>query len=611
MGRFIVFIMLSSAMVFSSFGIAPLQNSCAGGEERGVKVVSEIAPRVSLKVQKSDSTAAVIPAKFERIGEDTFRIVVKKEDISPQWRQLRIVTPLTVANAGDNGCWFASDGRMGYFKHGGDGRMLMRKNPMPIFGFLREGSGVLVRVRGLRHDFGVQVDAVNGKYDVYPRFFFGKDFIPYEDIVVDYKIFEGQKANYSQMARSYREELLKSAVVVPLAERAKENPVLSYAVQSPFIKVIMGAKHNSKKIADQTPENEPKVSVYRTFDDVVKLMEALSKMGVKEANLCLTGWQKGGHDGCYPTIFPVEEAMGGEEGMRRAIKRAEELGYRICAHVCHDDAYTVSPLFDIADICKKRDLTPVTGAIMAGGLSYKMCYMSYYNKFLSDEIKGMKSLGVNGGYHVDVTSAIVPRPCFDKRHFCTSEDTSMYMKKIGERLRKEFGMFSSESSMDNLAEVLDNALYVAMPPQNSADSPLIDGYVPIWQIVYHGIILSNPFYATIDYNYKKTKVHEKKIALAMGGMQKRRLILIEFGGRPTYYNELNIKNLAPVKEAYDLYKKLRHLQYEFIDEHVRLAEGVYLTRYSNGSRTVVNYGKKPFDYNGIEVKAEDFVLVEK
>ena len=93
MGRFIVFIMLSSAMAFSSFGIAPLQNSCAGGEERGVKVVSEIAPRVSLKVQKSDSTAAVIPAKFERIGENTFRIVVKKEDISPQWRQLRIVTP--------------------------------------------------------------------------------------------------------------------------------------------------------------------------------------------------------------------------------------------------------------------------------------------------------------------------------------------------------------------------------------------------------------------------------------------------------------------------------------------------------------------------------------
>ena len=36
-----------------------------------------------------------------------------------------------------------------------------------------------------------------------------------------------------------------------------------------------------------------------------------------------------------------------------------------------------------------------------------------------------------------------------------------------------------------------------------------------------------------------------------------------------------------------------------------------MTRYSNGSRTVVNYGKKPFDYNGIEVKAEDFVLVGK
>jgi hypothetical protein len=42
----------------------------------------------------------------------------------------------------------------------------------------------------------------------------------------------------------------------------------------------------------------------------------------KRAQLCLVGWNQKGHDGRWPQIFPVEEALGGEEKLRRLIRKA-------------------------------------------------------------------------------------------------------------------------------------------------------------------------------------------------------------------------------------------------------------------------------------------------
>ena len=73
---------------------------------------------------------------------------------------------------------------------------------------------------------------------------------------------------------------------------------------------------------------------------------------------------------------------------------------------------------------------------------------------------------------------------------------------IGEKCRKYFGGFGSEGPCDHVAKTLDYALYVwAYPNWVGGENPLVDRLVPIWQIAYHGIILSIPYYSTIDYTY--------------------------------------------------------------------------------------------------------------
>ena len=47
---------------------------------------------------------------------------------------------------------------------------------------------------------------------------------------------------------------------------------------------------------------------------------------------------------------------------------------------------------------------------------------------------------------------------------------------------------------------------------------------------------------------------------------------------------------------------------EFMENHKEIAPNVFLTVYSDGSKTVVNYNKKDFNYKGDVVKALDFKL---
>ena len=63
-----------------------------------------------------------------------------------------------------------------------------------------------------------------------------------------------------------------------------------------------------------------------------------------------------------------------------------------------------------------------------------------------------------------------------------------------------------------------------------------------------------------------------------------------------------------IKAAYDEYQPMKHLQYEFIQEHKKIADNVFLTLYSDGTEFITNYNKIPFIYKGQTVAAEDYKM---
>ena len=92
-----------------------------------------------------------------------------------------------------------------------------------------------------------------------------------------------------------------------------------------------------------------------TFERLIDIIDEMMRQGIKKADICLVGWNQKGHDGRFPQMFPVEEALGGEEKLRLAIKKAQDAGYTINAHTNSSDAYSIADSFSKDDMIINSD----------------------------------------------------------------------------------------------------------------------------------------------------------------------------------------------------------------------------------------------------------------
>lgn len=573
--------------------------------------VAAVAETAVVRVEYTDGRIEQTSRELARVGAGVFRLKIPTTAIASNTACIDVIYDHATAKKGEDGYFVMADGRLGTFRLD-SGRIEERRNPMPLFG-MKNAQGAFVEiVTGLKYEFATIVEARNGEYKIYPRFLIKEMvFAPYEDIVIDFHNYTGEQANYCSMARAYRDYQLGRGEVVPLRQRVQNNPQLAYTADTMFVRVKHGAKINKDRIEHQTPENEPPVKVFQTFDDFMRIMNGLKDLGIEKAEICSVGWNSGGFDGRFPQLFPVEGKFGGEAKMREAIALAHRLGYQIVCHTCNTDFYTIADRFDVNDIAKRPDGSLHKHAILSGGRAYFPCFKCVCERHIDDDYRHMADMGLKGTHHIDVTSCIVPYPCHDPKHPCNRQQTADYMNAIGEKAHKVFGGFSSEGPCDHVARTLDYALYVsAYPSYLGKDTPLMDRIVPLWQIAYHGIILSNPFYATIDYPFERSGREKSNMPYhALKDAATRRLKVAEFGGRPTFYF-IDYSNLRPIKQAYDEYQRMKYLQFEFMDYHGSIGKDVYLTRYSDGSEVVCNYTAENFSYRGRTIKPMDYELIK-
>ncbi len=572
-------------------------------------ISSAIARNVEIKTTTTDGKVQTQHIKLKEQTDSSLRLIIPKEKIDKNVKYLDVLTTDATANKGENGYWVLADGRMGLFNKD-NGYLYERRNPMPLFGVKKGDSAFVAIVKKLKYEFAMIVDVKDGKYTIYPRFLIREMGSVYEDLVIDFHYFKGKDANYSSMGKAYRKYQLDRGEVKPLRERIKTQPTLAYTIDSIFFRVKLGLKNYKQKLEHLTPENKYPMIVVNTFDDYMKFVKELKHIGVGEVESCFVGWNIEGFEGQLPDLFPSDPAFGGDEKLKEAITLTKSLGYQVVFHVCNTLWFSNAKRFSFDDIAKLPNGTPKYGSCLAGGRSYNACFKQINEKIIDDDIKGMLAFGAKGTHHIDVTTAITPYPCFDPRHPCTRQQTAYYMNEVGKKCRKAFGGFGSEGSCDHTANSLDFALYVwADPEWLGRKHDLTHRLVPIWQIAYHGIILSNPHYATIDYTYVGDPHRSWEPYNAIMDKNTRRLKMAEFNGRPIFYFT-NYKKfgLNPIKEAYDEYKPMRYLQYEFIDFHDEIKQDIFITKFSNGEFIVTNYSNSDFTFKNKIIKAKDYKL---
>lgn len=538
--------------------------------------------------------------KFKTDGDC---IIISAADVPPKSEHIDIIDEGYFAHTGDAGYYVIADAdrkgsRLCRFTQKTDGERVFEQALMPIFGVKNNNGCILCiaeKSAALLHTvFGVK----DGEYYIYPRFVF-KGAKPYEDIRIRV-IHLSDCADYSDMAVAYREYKLKKGDCEPIIEKAKQRSALNYAVQSPEIRIRMGWKPAPPTILEQTPENEPEMYVACTFKQVERFIDELKACGVNKAEICLVGWNKSGHDGRYPQLFPVEKRLGGESDLKSLISHAKDSGYKIVCHTNSTDCYTVADCFSDSIVSQKADgSADINESGWSGGRMYNLCPKAA-EEFAKIDLPKVAELGFEGLHYIDVMSVIPLRWCHSKEHASNPNETFEHYNNIMSMCHSLFGGFASEGVFDFAARYLDYGLYVSWPP---IDEDILDEVIPFWSIAYHGIILSNPTTDTVNFPIKD---------------KKNLLTVAEYGARPSFYiyskfmnggnqdDWLGVEDLTigaledmrfaaqKIKEGCDALVGITALQTEFITKHEIADSGVHTVTYSSGKQVIVDYSNETF-----------------
>ncbi|MBQ6136138.1 MAG: hypothetical protein IJI73_02080 [Kiritimatiellae bacterium] len=599
-------------MVFASFAL--------------VAAMAARAERAELVWTLEDGSKSTESVEMSE-ADGSYKLRLAREAIVAKGAKFLSVTPsFARAKKGDAGFWFSPYGQYGEWDCDSGSYVAANESMnMPMYGWKTPRGAFLAVITSLKCYPRLAVRAEKGEYAVSCEL---TDMLcrrPYEDLEIVFRRYPAD-ATYVDLARGYREYQLGRGAVKPLRERVRDNPVLKQAVESPEIRIRQGWKPVPSPVSFQCPENEPEMKSVVTFDRVRDIVRELKAQGVPGAELCLVGWNVGGHDGRYPQVFPVEPRLGGQAKLCEAIKATLDAGYLIVPHGNFRDCYTVADTWD-GDIVVKDEngeIKPDRGGKLrwGGGLPFVLCPQRAYEKYCFRDMPRIAALGFKGMGYFDVVSILHATECLDPRHPCSCAKGAEFWGKCAEISKREFGGFASEGSVDHFAGSLDSVLYASFAdPRNIAAAyakgrSLAKRHIPVFQIAYNGIIVQNPFTFTVNFTAQPRYAQLK---------------LLEYGGRPNFYfyskfvsdgtdwmgkndlgcgTEEQLKwSVSRIKEGADIYERLKHLQYEFVENHEAIAEGVFRTTWANGDKIVVNYNDSPVKADGVGIGAMDYAFI--
>ena len=132
----------------------------------------------------------------------------------------------------------------------------------------------------------------------------------------------------------------------------------------------------------------------------------------------------------YNQVDAVEEKIGGEKKYREVIKLGKSMGYQLNCHINQMAMFFISDRWNENDVAKRADGSLFADYYQPSGMAYRPCFQRVHDLWIRDDFPQIKNLGLNGIFHIDVTSYIDPFECCDPRHPLTRKQTAEYQNKI-------------------------------------------------------------------------------------------------------------------------------------------------------------------------------------
>ncbi len=557
---------------------------------------------------------------FEQFDDGrTLRLTLKRA-VFQKAKQLRLLPELGTAQAGEEG-YFILPRTLGmtgefqtFFTPREDQVYTYNRPVMSWYGIKKADFCCLIRVER-NYYYSYEIKVQDNCYTACPLFDFTTHDPVYDDIRLEL-VFLPEDADYNTMARMERQLRLERAEICTLAEKCRKEAV-EYARKYPVIRIRMGWKPSPSPMLIQTESNEPEMFVACDFARVRDIADELKRQGVEGAELQLVGWNRSGHDGRFPQLFPADPRLGGDAELKKTIDYVKTLGYRISTHTNTIDSYPIADTFEWDDVVVDRNGTYNQTGHYSGGLAYRVC-MEKQLKNTKRDLPPLAAYGENGLHFTDVISIVPPDECHSPDHPCNTNNSIVLAQRIMEYTRGLFGGFSSEGCMDFALKHLDFGLYVSFGDGfGKNDIPFADRHLPLWEVAYHGIALYNPVATTVNFSAQPPV---------------DRLTLLMRGGKPAMYfyskfrsnnrnwmgeNDLTCAtdealqwSVGKVKEGLEAYEPFADRQLVFMYSYEIKENGLHIATYEDGAKLYGNFTDQPLTADGITLEPWGYQLVD-
>ena len=483
---------------------------------------------------------------------------------------------------------------------------------MAVFGIVHDASAFLGIVTSGQFDTEQIAETNAGPGGVFSNFisfhyrYQSGDVIDPVDRTVRYVCLADDEATYVGMAKAYRRYVLNEKRIPTMRERARKSPALRYHYRAfNDIRLDLGIKNCGPP--GQKGDGKGTFNVFQTFLEAKDAVSAVRDAGIDKAAFILVGLTPDGADGLYPTKLPPDPRLGGREGLIDLIRHAKSLGYRTVNWDNYTDSYENSPDWSPGHIQKNRDGSFVTPYwYWAGGLAYKICPEEGL-KLARKTFPRMKKLGMEGAYLCDAMPVGLFN-CFDGNHGHAPVRRAVAegYQRIASLARKTFGGCHCENFQDYMAGCADVISHIPVhrplpprtqPRRRAFHECFLNEFVPFYQIVYHGIV---QYHIMPHWFHRDEFLNEIEVGAVPRCNRND-------AGRSMAFLKWLKSSLPTMKRQYDvLCCELGHLQFEFIENHRKIARRVSETTYSDGTRVLVNYRYKDFVCDGRTIEARGY-----
>ena len=299
------------------------------------------------------------------------------------------------------------------------------------------------------------------------------------------------KADYNDLCKIYRRHMAERGKLVTLKEKIARNPNVQKLIGTPVVHDGI-AVHISPDSAYYKKDGKPSDNDYHnTFDSRAELLKNLKANGVERAYLHYDGWGAHGYDNLHPDPFPVHEAAGGSEGMKRLADTARELGYIFGIHDQYRDYYWDAESFSFENAIKNADGSHPFNSYWYGGKHTVLCAdvaRGYVRRNYSTFAE--LGIGIQGSY-LDVFSVVELDECFAPAHPMTREQCAAYRRECLDYLGSQGIIPSSEEVTDTILPsiALCHHAPLAVTTFDGPGAEAVGVPVPLFNLVYHDCVV--------------------------------------------------------------------------------------------------------------------------